>query len=280
MIKTVYDWIFNRKLRRKITVQEAVEKLYSRIEAKGNTLASYQDTLEPFKILFLNRQCSEIRPEEIGKYLLSLSVSEATRYLRFSHLKALFNVAVHISKSSNAKVWVNPCNALSVDFRKPKIKAKPLEEDIERKINNVRGRLEEKYGLIFDLGTCGLRVSEILNLTPADLIHKDHSCLLRLAPASRTFQEFVPIPVDLYENIKKFIRERKIVETDRIFQVSRQALWMVLKQKGLKPHDIRRYAADRLTKAGKPFKTIQRFLRHSSVETTDSFLKRLNIHEV
>src|SRR4030042_4008324 len=205
MIKTVYDWIFNRKLRRKITVQEAVEKLYSRIEAKGNTLASYPDTLEPFKKHFLKRECSDIRPEEIQKYLKSLSVSEATRYLRFSHLRAFFNVAVHTSKSSNAKVWVNPCNALSVDFRKPKIKVKPLEEDIGRKINNVRGRLEEKYRLIFDLGTRGLWVSEILNLTPADLIQEDHSCLLRLAPASRTFQEFVPIPVALYESIKKYI---------------------------------------------------------------------------
>jgi hypothetical protein len=92
-------------------------------------------------------------------------------------------------------------------------------------------------------------------------------------------QEFATIPVDLYEDIKKYIREKKIKGTHKIFQISRQALWGYLKRKGIEPHDLRRYAAYRSTKAGKSLKEIQGMLRHRSVETTDSFLKSLSIHE-
>jgi len=284
MIKTVYIWIFKKKHRRKITVQEAAEKLYYRVMSKPGTLASYQDTLEPFKKHFLNRECSEIRPTEIRNYLRYLPVSEATRYLRFSHLKALFNVAIHeenICKKRNAKVWINPCNALSFDFRKPKTKEKPLEKDIEQKMSNIKGKLKEHHRLIFDLGTRGgLRVSEILTLTPSDLLQKNSACLIRIETSkSGMHQEFAAIPVDLYEDIEKYIREKKIKGTHKIFQISRQALWAYLERKGIEPRDLRRLAAYRSIKAGKSLKAIQGLLRHRSVETTDLFLKSLSIHE-
>jgi integrase len=284
LIKTIYDWIFKKKHSKGLTVQEAAEKLYSRVMSNHNTLDSYQVTIEPFKILFLNRECSKIRPEEIGKYLKSLPVSEATRYLRFSHLKALFNVAIHeenISKKRNVKVWVNPCNALSVDFRKPKSRENPLEEDIDQKMNNVKGRLKENYRLIFDLGTRGgLRVSEICNLKPTDLLQKNSACLICIdAPKSGANQDLAAIPVDLYKDIKKYIREKKIKGPQRIFRISRQALWSYLKRKGIKPRDLRHYAAYRWIKSGKCLQVIQGMLRHRSIETTDLFLKNLSIHE-
>jgi integrase len=251
------DIITNKKESKGLTVQEAAEKLYSRIMSNPTTLDSYQDTIDPFKKHFLNSKCSEIQPTEIRKYLKSLSVSEATRYLRFSHLKALFNVAIHeenISKKRNAKVWVNPCNALSIDFKRPEVNIKPLEEDIEQKMSNLKRKMNEKYRLIFDLGTRGgLRVLEICNLKPLDLFQKNSTCFVRI---EIPHQEFATIPVDLYEDIKKYIREKKIERKDRIFQISRQALWDYLKRKGIEPRDLRRYAAYRSTKAGKSLKEI------------------------
>ena len=259
-------------------IVDAVSDLISRIR-KENTLASYQDTLEPFGEIFGNREPSGILPSEIRDYLRSMPVSDATKFLRLSHLRVLFSDTLRgLRINGECPVWSNPCDLLKEDFPKPKFTPKTVSDTIHEDMNKVRGSLREKHQLIFDLGTRGaLRVSEILHITPGDLITSGECCAVRIdAPKSGHNQRYRVLPPDLCASLWVYIWDRKIAATDRIFPVTRQAVYQVFKARGVEPHDLRRYAAFRAVEMGLDLNTIKGLLGHANITTTAKYIGELS----
>ena len=262
-----------------MTISEAINNFYARIGGQTNTLASYRVTLEPFKEKFGNRNVPEILPAEVREYLKGLKISESTRYLRFSHIKALFNRAIMEERiKGNGIAWENPCKLISDDFRKPENESAPIQATIHADMQAVRLSLNQKYQLIFDIGARGaLRIEEILSITPDTLIREpDGACCIRIEVKGGKIQNKV-IPPDLCDKLHEYIEEHGIGKDERLFKMTRSAVWQVLKARGIEPHDLRRYAAYRAMEMGKDMKTIQGLLGHASPATTMIYLRNLSV---
>jgi len=266
-----------------MTLNQTIDKLYTRIGAKDNTLASYQGTLEKFKAVFGIRDPFGVLPVEIKDWLKALPVSKGTLFLRYTHLKALFNLALKEERINGHKPqWDNPCDLLQDDFKKPKKNDKPLSDTIHEDMQNMFNKLNKRDNLIAQLGSrCGLRIGEILKITPDDLIRNGDVCCIRLVdPKSGANQEMAWIPLDLCQELREYIDRGGIGTTNRVFPITSQAVWKIFRKFEVKPHDLRRYAAFRLMEKGKNLKVIQGFLRHKSPKTTEIYLGNLSINAI
>jgi integrase len=261
-----------------MTVTDITIVLYRRLTDKTNTYVSYRATVEPFRALFGNRECATILPAEIRAFLNDMPVSDSTRYLRYSHLKALFNSALNEERINGIKpTWENPCNVLKADFPQPKPKVRYLSDSIHTDMQTVEHSLRPQHALIFGLGTrAGLRISEILALTPDDIVQNGH-CFVRLVSQKNGTQgDLAPIPADLCLSLREYAFKHEIGPSERIFPLSRQSAWEVFHVRGLKTHDMRRYAAFRALEKGKDLNWVKGMLRHSNVAVTTRYIGNLS----
>lgn len=255
-----------------MNISQAIDSTLQRIK-KPNTKAAYGDTFRPFGIRFGPRTITEVLPSEIREFVQNMPVSDATKHLRISHLNVLFNDAINSLKESRQEVFINPVSEVHKYFPKPKRNGHyRISGDIQEKVKEVRDKLTRpEHLLAFDLGfKCALRVSEILNLRPVDLVEVG---VLRIKDPKSGFDfDEAPCPVELWSDLHKYTKDKQIPEGDRIFKMSRQAFWGLMTRRGFKPHDLRRYGAFSLRERGKSLTVIKNVLRHSSPKTTEIYL--------
>jgi integrase len=248
-------------------------------EKKINTIISYQDTFRGFEAIYGQRQPENITPAEIRQYLLAMPVSAGTKAVRYATLKALFNHALRgIEQAGEQPDWRNPCNTIAADFPQPKRNGEPLSDTIHEDMQAVSASLQGKHRLIFELGSrAGLRVSEILGIRPSDLIRQGKACLVMVASKKGANHDNRVIPPDLCDSLRAYIEERRIRDDERVFGITRQTVYAVFKARGIEPHDLRRYFAFKLMEMRKPLKVISQALDHSSLATTERYIKNLSV---
>ncbi|NIS69970.1 MAG: tyrosine-type recombinase/integrase [Proteobacteria bacterium] len=117
-----------------------------------------------------------------------------------------------------------------------KILEKEVVDEIIFRTTNARNRL------IFELmARGGMRISEILNLTPNDI---DDRKLILKDPKSGRQQEFVYIPQKIANRLKAYIQEKGIHPHQPVFSITYAAARMIVKKAGamvgvhLRPHDL------------------------------------------
>ncbi len=144
-----------------------------------------------------------------------------------------------------------------------------------------RAILETLYG-------CGLRASELCNLSTKD-IRSDPGSLMVLGKGDK--ERMVPLVgsarrwIDLYLS-----RGRPLVDkgySEKIFLsvrgrgLCRETLWRIVRSRGkfagiplsrLHPHVIRHTVASHLLRRGMDLRTLQEFLGHDSIDTTEKYL--------
>jgi integrase len=125
----------------------------------------------------------------------------------------------------------------------------------------------------------GLRVSEVLNLTPNDI--KDQKLAIR-EPKSGKEVEYAFIPLKLADCLRDYIRTNGIEPDDRIFPISYAAVRIMVKKAGelvgiyLKSHDLRRHSATYASRSGTPIEIISKvILRHANLATTQRYLGKV-----
>ena len=126
----------------------------------------------------------------------------------------------------------------------------------------------------------GMRVSEVLNLKPADI---DDQKLLLHDPKSGREQEVVFIPKKTSTRLQDYIREKNILPKQRIFPITyagaRKMVVKVGKMVGvnLRPHDLRRHAATYASRSGIPIEIVSKvILRHADLSTTQRYLGKVS----
>lgn len=103
----------------------------------------------------------------------------------------------------------------------------------------------------------GMRISEVLKLTPADI--NDRRLTLR-EPKSGKEQEFIFIPQKIAELLKDYIKDKGVQPHERIFPIGYEAAREMVANAGkvvgihLRPHDLRRHAATYASRSGCPSK--------------------------
>ena len=245
-------------------------------ELKKNTINSYRMALFKFSDVFGNRQLSSISSEEILTFLSAITegTKQATKHSRYSHLRSFFNF---IRETLNPS-FQNPCDKpmLKKLFRPARamhwniIEKETIDEVIFR-TTKARNRL-----LLELMARGGMRVSEVLNLTPNDV--NGRRLIIRDSKGGRG-EEVVFIPPKLAARFKDYISDRRIERGQRIFSITYAAARLIVKKAGevvgihLRPHDLRRHAATYASRAGTPIEIVSKvILRHTNLSTTQRYL--------
>jgi integrase/recombinase XerD len=264
-----------------MNVRKAVDYCldYHRANSRKNTVMNYEFVLCKFAAMFGDRALETISTEEILSFLSQISQGkkQGTKRCRFAILNAFFSL---ISNSGDSELQ-NPCDSpmLRKTFRSPKYAPwdtleKETVDEIIFKIDKIRDRL-----LVELMARGGLRVSEVLKLTPGDV--EDQKLILR-DPKSGKEQEVVFIPRKVADRLREYIRERGIEPGDRIFPIGYAAARAIVKKAGdrmgihLRPHDLRRHSATYASRSGTPIEIVSKvILRHSNLSTTQLYLGKV-----
>lgn len=175
-------------------------------------------------------------------------------------------------------------------------------EDIDKLIAAIdlsHPQGERNKTIIETIYSCGLRVSELINLQLSDLFFDDG--YIRILGKGNKYR-FVPIHITTIHRLSFYINEirsqitPKKEDEDIVFlnrrgkRLTRQMIFIILKelaqkinlQKSIGPHTLRHSFATYLLKEGADLRVIQQLLGHESITTTEiyvhldtSFLKKV-----
>jgi len=234
----------NIKRRSATTVSDSINRLLARIRVKSNVSCnSYLSTLKPFNDRFGQLDCSDVTRATIREYISSLPLSLSSKGLKFAHIKAVFDEAQQaLIESGHPLTWANPCSSLSAEFSVSHQKRKRLPSATRKNMKDIKDTLRPKHLIMYDLGTkVGLRVTEIISITPSNLIRtgEEYAIVSEEANTGETYMR--KIPADLYQRLMQYIEKNKIGEHSRIFPLTRQTVYQVFKSRGVTPHDLRLY---------------------------------------
>jgi integrase len=126
----------------------------------------------------------------------------------------------------------------------------------------------------------GMRVGEVLNLTPADI--QERSLAIKYPKSCRS-GETVYVPRKILARLTGYVKDKDIRNNDRIFPISYVAAWTMVKKAGklvnieLRPHDLRRHSATYASRSGTPIEIVSKvILRHADLSTTQRYLGKVN----
>ena len=253
---------------------------YHRINSQTTTFRSYGFLLYKFAARFEAREIEEITSDKILSFLTELNegTKQGTRHNRFALLSAFFTF---IRNTLDPEIG-NPCDStiLKKTFRPPKliqwtILEKEVVDEIIFRTTNPRNRL-----LLELMARGGLRISEVLKLTPRDV---DERKIILRHPKSGKDEEIVFLPGKVSLRLKDYIREKEIGLDKRIFPIEYSAARVAVKRAGqlvnidLRPHDLRRHAATFASRSGMPIEIVSKvILRHSNLSTTQRYLGKVS----
>ncbi|MBR3146272.1 MAG: tyrosine recombinase XerD [Bacilli bacterium] len=250
---------------------------------------SYENDLKVYKEFLKDRaiyDVSRIRSEDIKDFLKERNSEESSTIAH--NLTVIKNFHTYLLKENIVK------SDVSEFIDRPKLRKslpKTLSvEDVDRlldiKLDSAfdyrnKAMLELMYG-------CGLRVSELVNLTLNDIDMTN--CLIRIFGKGSKERE---IPIGEYSiyYLKEYLNVRdsllkgkpcnKLFLNNHGSSISRQGFFKMLKQllkeKGLNtdvsPHTLRHSFATHLINRGADLRSIQEMLGHSDISTTKIYTK-------
>lgn len=256
---------------------------FHRSNSRDNTIRSYEYVLGKLNNRFEGRDMESLTSEEMLAFLNQLcdGTKQRTKRSRYSNLRSFFNF---IRNNINHD-FVNPCDTPMFKriYRHPEsthwdILEKEVVDEVIFRTTNPRNRL-----ILELMARGGMRVSEVLKLTPADVI--DQKLVLR-SPKSGKEHELVYIPQKLAERLKDYIATKKIDTNRRIFPITYVAARALVHKAGelvgisIRPHDLRRHAATYASRSGVPIEIVSKvILRHANLSTTQRYLGKVTDKE-
>ena len=248
----------------------------SQASFKKNTLRTYQSILSKFSAQFGERDLDSLTPDEVLSFLTQINqgTKQLTKRTRYSQLTSFFNFVTQ-NLDPNFR---SPCNTpmLKKFYRSPgltrwTILEKEVVDEVIFRTTKPRNRLILE---LMDRG--GMRISEVLHLTPADI--EDRKLTLK-NPKSGKEREIVFIPQKVADRLREYITAKKIEANQRIFPISYTAGRRVVNKAGkmvgihLRPHDLRRHSATYASRSGVPIEIVSKvILRHANLSTTQRYL--------
>lgn len=258
-----------------------------------NSISAYsQDILKLTR--FLSEHDLKYTPESIGSntverfvYSSSKEVSARTQARTISGLRNFFDFLIFEDYRKE-----NPTDLIEA----PKIGRKLPDTLSEKEINQIIAQIdlskpegERNRAMIETLYSCGLRVTEMIQLKISDLFFEEG--FIRVIGKGNK-QRFVPINgymIKLIENYKNLIRCKLKIQKgyeDTLFlnrrgkQISRNMVFMILKDltekaaihKTVSPHTLRHSFATHLLENGADLRAIQQMLGHESITTTEIYM--------
>ena len=249
-----------------------------------NTVDSYKSDLTKLSNYLQNQDLSKTNIDNFFIDMSEFNYSSSTKKRMHSSIK---NFLKYINENEDYE---------SIDISDIKLKSsKKLPEvlsitDIENMINfyNHKTYLDSRNRTVIDvLYSTGCRVSELCDINISD-IDLDEKYLKLKGKGSK--QRIVPIGSMLYKNLIQYLNVRETFLQNRgepLFlsksknKLDRTAVFRIIKktsknislQTDVHPHTLRHSAATHMLEGGCDLRTVQEFLGHSSVSTTQIYTK-------
>ena len=249
-----------------------------------NTVDSYKSDLTKLSNYLQNQELSKTNIDNFFIDMSEFNYSTSTKKRMHSSIK---NFLKYINENEDYE---------SIDISDIKLKSsKKLPEvlsitDIENMINfyNHETYLDSRNRTVIDvLYSTGCRVSELCDINLSD-IDLDEKYLKLKGKGSK--QRIVPIGSMLYKNLLQYLNVRDTFLHNRgepLFlsksknKLDRTAVFRIIKktaknislQTDVHPHTLRHSAATHMLEGGCDLRTVQEFLGHSSVSTTQIYTK-------
>ena len=249
-----------------------------------NTVDSYKSDLTKLSNYLQNQDLSKTNIDNFFIDMSEFNYSSSTKKRMHSSIK---NFLKYINENEEYE---------SIDISDIKLKSsKKLPEvlsitDIENMINfyNHENYLDSRNRTVIDvLYSTGCRVSELCDINISD-VDLDEKYLKLKGKGSK--QRIVPIGSMLYKNLMQYLNVRETFLQNRgepLFlsksknKLDRTAVFRIIKktaknlslQTDVHPHTLRHSAATHMLEGGCDLRTVQEFLGHSSVSTTQIYTK-------
>ena len=274
----------DKKLKTNELIETYLEYLTYQKGLSQNTVDAY---ISDLKKLSNYLQDAELSQQNIEKYLLNLSdfnYSISTKKRIYSSIKNFLTYLEQIENQLQIKV---------TDMQLKSNKSLPdvlSVDDIEKMISfyNHDSFLNSRNRSIIDfLYSTGCRVSELCDVGLSDIDFADYFIKLK---GKGSKQRIVPIGNELKHNLLKYLEFRENFiksKGDTLFltksknRLDRTAVFRIIKNTAIKvslddnihPHTLRHSAATHMLEGGCDLRTVQEFLGHSSVSTTQIYTK-------
>lgn len=268
---------------------------YLRIERglSENTLISYSLDIQKL-INWLDTNEIQVSPLKIDEnhlqefiYQLAKKVNPRTQSRVISGLKGFFNYLIFedYRKTNPLELIESPKTGRKLPDTLSQIEIDIIIKSID--LSSAQG--ERNRALLETLYSCGLRVSELINLKISDLFF-DEGFIQVTGKGNK--QRFVPIAnvtmkyINIYKNEIR-IHESPVKEhQDVLFlnrrgkKLSRAMIFTLIKQlaekagvrKTISPHTFRHSFATHLLENGADLRAIQQMLGHESITTTEIYM--------
>ncbi len=265
-----------------------------------NSISSYQRDIKKL-VLFLestnnnnnnnnNTSPTSINTENIQQFIyeVSKSINPRSQARLISGLRSFFDYLIFEDYRKD-----NPTDLIespNITRKLPDTLEKEEVDDLIAAIDLSHPQGERNKTIIETIYSCGLRVSELINLQLSDLFF-DEGYIRVLGKGNK--YRFVPIHIttihrlDFYINdIRSQITPKKEEEEDIVFlnrrgkRLTRQMIFIILKKLAIKtnlkksigPHTLRHSFATYLLKNGADLRIIQQLLGHESITTTEIYV--------
>ncbi|HHV80323.1 TPA: site-specific tyrosine recombinase XerD [bacterium] len=254
------------------------ERGYSR-----NTLSSYRIDLMELSEFLLEKDASLLTAskEFISEFINDLSergFSNNTIIRKLASIRTFYKYLLNEGIINEDLV-----SFLDTPKKEKKIPRVLFEEQIKTLLEQPLLQ-EERYArersILELLYSCGLRVSEIVGLTLND-INLDEGFVRVKGKGGK--ERIVPLgskaisAIREYLNQRREIREKKLFLNNRKKGLSRQSVWLIVKQFAsnvgldISPHTLRHSFATHLLDNGADLRVVQELLGHSSISTTQIY---------
>ena len=270
-------------------------EFYLKIE-KGlakNSILSYVRDVKKLVIFLeennINTSPIAIEKEDIQQfvYAISKTIGARSQARLISGLRNFFDYLVFEDYRKE-----NPTDLIASPKIGRKLPATLSEDEIDTLINSIDLSLpqsERNRTILETLYSCGLRVSELINLQLSDLFFEED--FIRVIGKGDK-QRFVPINQETQKYINFYIKEIRVhlpvqkAFEDTLFlnrrgkKLTREMIFTIVKnlatkagiQKNISPHTFRHSFATHLLKRGADLRAIQQMLGHESITTTEIYV--------
>jgi integrase/recombinase XerD len=150
-------------------------------------------------------------------------------------------------------------------------------EQVDEILNSAKTCNHRDYLLLRFMWRTGVRVSEVINVTPKDIEYKNGVVNIRKAKGGR--QRRVPLDQDTLKMLSEYISALHIPENRPVFSIKRTQVFNLVKKYGnmagvkIHPHTLRHSFAINLVRGGTDLRRVQLMLGHSSLSITQVYLQ-------
>ena len=220
------------------------------------------------------------------EYLYKLGISSYTQARIISGIKSFFNYLVY-----EEKILANPTELLESPKLNKKLPDTLNINEIDKILNSIDLSTYEgtrNRAIIETLYSCGLRVSELINITIQNL-YLDVGFIKVIGKGSK--ERLVPIGSSAIKHIniylKNYRKSFKAISGNEGFlflnrrgkKLSRNMIFIIVKQlsiknnieKNISPHTFRHSFATHLIEGGADLRAVQDMLGHESITTTEIY---------